>query len=208
MASLLVKLGTMQDLESGRLYKELPDRCLVTYKQPGGEPMCVELPDAAQRDTSDLLAVPGSKAHRVICDSDGTLRIALIPKSVPIIDKSGPRVGDGYGLGGPDAAAGADAPHPPPLVPFAGLDRKPMPPSPAKPFAMQASPIKPSPMKERIDSATTAVASKTWGARQKKMSEFFTGAKASAKPAAPAAAPAPAPAPRAPVLGTVADMDF
>lgn len=118
----------------------------------------------------------------------------------------GPRVGDGYGLGGP-GAAGDMPPPPPPLVPFAGLDRKAMPPSPAKPFAMQASPIKPSPMKDRIDSATTAVASKTWGSRQAKMSEFFGGAKASAKPAAPLA-PAPAPPQQPPVLGTVQDMDF
>ena len=134
--------------------------------------------------------------------------VALIPKPSPIIDKTmGPRIGDGYGLGGPGAAD--SMPPPPPLVPFAGLDRKAMPPSPAKPFAMQASPIKPSPMKDRIDSATNAVASKTWGARQAKMSEFFGGAKASAKPAAPTPAPAPAPLPQQPpVLGTVQDMDF
>jgi hypothetical protein len=119
---------------------------------------------------------------------------------------AGPRIGDGYGLGGPNAAASANMPPPPPpLVPFAGLDRKAMPPSPAKPFAMQASPVKPSPMKERIDSATTAVASKAWGARQARMSEFFGSAKAAAKPTAPTA-PAPRAAPQ--VLGTVQDMDF
>lgn len=130
-----------------------------------------------------------------------------MPKPMPVIDKTaGPRIGDGYGLGGPEAAAGANMPPPPPpLVPFAGLDRKAMPPSPAKPFAMQASPIKPSPMKDRIESATIAVASKQWGARQAKMSEFFGGAKAAAKPAAPTPAAAQ---PAAPVLGTVQDMDF
>jgi hypothetical protein len=140
-----------------------------------------------------------------------------------VIDRmAGPKIGDGYGLNGPDTSAHPDAPPPPPLVPFAGLDRKAMPPSPAKPFAMQASPYKPSPMKDRIDTATTAVASKAWGARQAKMSEFFGGAKAAAKPAtapaapspavpAPAAAacvPAPAVAAAAPSLGMVQDLDF
>eukprot|EP00775_Hariotina_reticulata_P002651 gene2651-2950_t len=47
-------------------------------------------------------------------------------------------------------------PPPPPLVPFAGLDRKPMAPSPAKPFQIPASPLKPSPLKERVDTATDA----------------------------------------------------
>jgi hypothetical protein len=126
---------------------------------------------------------------------------------------AGPKVGDGYGLNGPDAP---DVPPPPPLVPFAGLDRKAMPPSPAKPFAMQASPYKPSPMKDRIETATSAVASKAWGARQAKMSEFFGGAKAAAKPAgagaapavpAPAACAAPAPAAPAP-QALVQDLDF
>jgi len=152
-------------------------------------------------------------------------RIAPTPKPSPVIDKlAGPKVGDGYGLGGPAAAAAADGmPPPPPLVPFAGCDRKAMPPSPAKPFAMQASPIKPSPMQERIESATTAVASKAWGARQAKMSEFFGGAKAAAKPTGASAAGGvsvlemPSPVKPAPVaqqapatvrLGTVADMDF
>jgi hypothetical protein len=55
---------------------------------------------------------------------------------------------------------------PPPLVPFAGCDRKAMPPSPAKPFSIPASPAKPSPFKERVDAATEAVVQKNWNQRQ------------------------------------------
>ncbi|GBF87892.1 hypothetical protein Rsub_00604 [Raphidocelis subcapitata] len=212
---LLVKMGTVSDLEASprkRLVKEMPERCLVLIRQADGSLVCVELPDAslAQRDNGDLAGAPGSRTHRVISDSDGTLWIAPIPKPSPVIDRNaGPKVGDGYGLGGPAAAARPDMPPPPPLVPFAGCDRKAMPPSPAKPFAIAPSPIKPSPMKERIDTATGAVASKAWGARQAKMSEFFGGAKAGAKPAAPVPAVPLAPKMQQPrVLGTVADMDF
>ena len=79
------------------------------------------------------------------------------------------------------AAALGAADVPPPLVPFAGCDRKPMPPSPAKPFALAASPLKPSPFKERVDVATDAVVRKTWSSRQAKMGEFF----AQRKPARP-----------------------
>lgn len=160
-------------------------------------------------------ATPPACANRPALRAKPSRRIAPIPKPSPVIDRNaGPKVGDGYGLGGPAATVRPDMPPPPPpLVPFAGCDRKAMPPSPAKPFAIAPSPIKPSPMKERIDTATGAVASKAWGARQAKMSEFFGGAKTGAKPAA--AAPAPvaavpvAPAVQQPkVLGTVADMDF
>lgn len=185
-----------------------------------------------QRDNSDLVTAPGARTHRVINDG-GMLWIAPIPKPSPVIDKiSGPKGAAAADLAGPTAAA-ADAagPPPPPLVPFAGCDRKALPPSPAKPFAMQASPIKPSPIHDRVEHATAAVASKAWGARQAKMSEFFgggggaagarppaaAGAAPAAKvaaavaPAAPAAAaaaaPAPAPQPTT-VLGAVQDMDF
>lgn len=210
MASLLVKMGCLNDLEArGRLVKEMPDRCLVVIRQPSGDLVCVELPDTqfVVRDNNDLVATPGSKTHRVISDSDGTLWIASIPKPMPVIDKiTGPQIGQGYGLGGPGTTGADMPPPPPPLVPFAGLDRKPMPPSPAKPFAMQASPIKPSPMKDRIDSATTAVASKAWGARQAKMSEFFGSAKSANKPAP--VVHAPVLQQQQPVLGMVQDMDF
>lgn len=50
--------------------------------------------------------------------------------------------------------------YPTPLEPFGGCDRKAMPPSPAKPFSLQASPVKPSPMKERVDHATQV--SRVW----------------------------------------------
>jgi hypothetical protein len=41
-----------------------------------------------------------------------------------------------------------------------------MPPSPAKPFSIPASPAKPSPFKERVDAATEAVVQKNWNQRQ------------------------------------------
>jgi hypothetical protein len=79
------------------------------------------------------------------------------------VDKSFKVPGEeGWGLG--NAVTGADVP--PPLVPFAGCDRKAMPPSPAKPFSIPASPAKPSPFKERVDAATEAVVQKNWNQRQ------------------------------------------
>jgi hypothetical protein len=81
----------------------------------------------------------------------------------PQVDKSFKLPGEeGWGLG--NAVTGADVP--PPLVPFAGCDRKAMPPSPAKPFSIPASPAKPSPFKERVDAATEAVVQKNWNQRQ------------------------------------------
>jgi hypothetical protein len=48
-----------------------------------------------------------------------------------------------------------------------------MAPSPAKPFHMAASPLKPSPFKDRVETATEAVVRKNWSARQAKMGQFF-----------------------------------
>jgi hypothetical protein len=90
-------------------------------------------------------------------------RVNLPNQHKPQVDKSFKVPGeDGWGLG--NAATGADVP--PPLVPFAGCDRKAMPPSPAKPFSIPASPAKPSPFKERVDAATEAVVQKNWNQRQ------------------------------------------
>jgi hypothetical protein len=52
-----------------------------------------------------------------------------------------------------------------------------MAPSPAKPFSLTASPLKPSPFKERVDTATEAVVRKNWSSRQAKMGAFFTAPK-------------------------------
>jgi hypothetical protein len=49
-----------------------------------------------------------------------------------------------------------------------------MAPSPAKPFSLTASPMKPSPFKERVDTATEAVVRKNWSSRQAKMGQFFS----------------------------------
>jgi hypothetical protein len=59
-----------------------------------------------------------------------------------------------------------------------------MAPSPAKPFSLTASPMKPSPFKERVDTATEAVVRKNWSSRQAKMGQFF--AAKDTKDAAPA----------------------
>ena len=55
---------------------------------------------------------------------------------------------------------------PPPLQPFAGRQQAAMPPSPAKPFSVPASPLKPSPYKDRVDAATRAVANKMTQAKR------------------------------------------
>lgn len=57
-----------------------------------------------------------------------------------------------------DSLTAADVP--PPLQPFAGRQQAAMPPSPAKPFSVPASPLKPSPYKDRVEAATRAVANK------------------------------------------------
>lgn len=91
---------------------------------------------------------------------------ANLTKTVkPEVDKSCRAVKYGEGSEVPDC--------PPPLIPFAGCDRKAMAPSPAKPFSLQASPMKPSPFKERVDTATEAVVRKNWSSRQAKMGAFF-----------------------------------
>jgi hypothetical protein len=98
------------------------------------------------------------------------LRRANLTKAVkPEVDKSCRAVKYGEGSEVPDC--------PPPLVPFAGCDRKAMAPSPAKPFSLTASPLKPSPFKERVDTATEAVVRKNWSSRQAKMGAFFTAPK-------------------------------
>jgi hypothetical protein len=99
--------------------------------------------------------------------------------------------GQGVSIFSTDFPIGALPPAPTPLVPFAGCDKKPMPPSPAKPFAPQPSPVKPSPLKERIDVATTAVARKNWGARQAKMGEFFGQSKPNVEQPRPQFVPSP-----------------
>lgn len=98
------------------------------------------------------------------------LRRANLTKAVkPEVDKSCRAVKYGEGSEVPDC--------PPPLVPFAGCDRKAMAPSPAKPFSLTASPLKPSPFKERVDTATEAVVRKNWSSRQAKMGAFFAAPK-------------------------------
>lgn len=94
-------------------------------------------------------------------------RVNLNKEVKPEVDKSCRAVKYGPGAEVPDC--------PPPLVPFAGCDRKAMAPSPAKPFSLPASPLKPSPFKQRVDTATEAVVRKNWTQRQAKMGAFFTG---------------------------------
>jgi len=48
---------------------------------------------------------------------------------------------------------------------------------------MPASPLKPSPFKERVDTATEAVVRKNWSGRQAKMADLFTNKKKEANPA-------------------------
>lgn len=69
-------------------------------------------------------------------------RVILPPQIKPEVDKSFKVPTE------PGSVLGIGTDVPPPLVPFAGCDRKAMPPSPAKPFSLPASPYKPSPFKE------------------------------------------------------------
>jgi hypothetical protein len=45
--------------------------------------LCLQDAEYAQRDSNDLLALPGSKTHRVICDTDGMLRCVGEPWAQP-----------------------------------------------------------------------------------------------------------------------------
>ncbi len=93
------------------------------------------------------------------------------PMKAPPVKHSAPQAD--YSSSAPAGALEPSGQPPSPLIPFAGLDRKAMPPSPAKPFSPQASPLKPSPLKERIDTATQAVAQKHWTQKQSKMNGLF-----------------------------------
>eukprot|EP00879_Flechtneria_rotunda_P010456 GHRR01010932.1.p1 GENE.GHRR01010932.1~~GHRR01010932.1.p1 ORF type:complete len:186 (+),score=53.16 GHRR01010932.1:111-668(+) len=168
----LVQLGHENSVNLGeRIAKESYDRCVVLIKEADNMFNCYELPDTsfAQCDAAKMQTVPGSRRHPVYRDSDGMLWVNLPHQVKPVIDKSLKPYTENWGLG--SAITGENCP--PPLVPFAGCDRKALPPSPAKPFELPASPLKPSPFKERVDVATDAVVRKNWSARQAKMGDFF-----------------------------------
>ncbi|WIA33904.1 hypothetical protein OEZ86_007003 [Tetradesmus obliquus] len=181
----LVKLGHEDSIKDGeRIVKECWERCVVAIRQGQGSFHCFELPDSsfAEADADKLRVVTGCKTLQTYRDSDGMLWVNLPNQHKPQVDKSFKVPGEeGWGLG--NAVTGADVP--PPLVPFAGRDCKAMPPSPAKPFSIPASPAKPSPFKERVDAATEAVVQKNWNQRQAKMGEFFAPKKKTVATAGP-----------------------
>lgn len=150
---------------------------LLMYTRHNGELSCWVVPAGSRPALEEKRTLPESKYALQLYGDDGYKWIVL-PKDDGPKKIADTMPGEGVSIFSTDFPMGQLPPAPTPLVPFAGCDRKAMPPSPAKPFAPQPSPVKPSPLKERIDVATTAVARKNWGQRQAKMGEFFGQSKA------------------------------